>query len=833
MLLNILFCERFKMSNKKVEGQYMTPDGIVTMILDNIGYTENHVLTKSIMEPSFGDGAFLINIIQRIIIQSKKEGKSNDEISQIIKQNVFGIEKCKELYDKAILRLNSLLTVYGIPNFDWSSNLICGDTLMEYKSFVGKMDYVVGNPPYVRIHNIPSEYRNVVKDFQFVDGMIDLYIVFYEIGIFLLNEKGKLGYISPNSFMKNTSQKAFRTFLVENKFISAIYDFKTSKIFEEADTYTCICILNKNKNRVDFSVDYKEYSMYQPVVENVFSFEYFENELRGESWNLSSDEDVRFLEKNKRLPIKVQNMAIVQNGIATNKDSIYVIHCFTDRNLTKQYLGKHTDRKKVVYFKDKYDTVWEIESTILHRCVKASKYCGTLDNTYIIFPYQKNPIPKFFTRSGCEVESGYQPLTEEKIKKNYPKAYNYLSSFWDELITRDMDKNATWFLFGRSQGIQNSCFKKVVFKHIIEKEKPKIIPYILDDDVIVYSGMYTTIDINIVISPKTGDNGNKDSDKYIFDDSLYEYALKDIYNIFNSEEFAKYCAMVGKDMSGGYVGISTTMVKNFGTRLTTFPNFPVEIPMQDLEIADNNYMNSLFQNEFLNCIKESYKNMGSYGKTSNKRVEPFHSFLAKVLQYKLGTDFDVLSAGYSYGKECKLGGNFDNKNVDICVKKNGKEIGAIAFKLLSNNFKQNNKNFVESLLGEATQMRNSGLPYAFCYLIPEKALYLNNKSTFKHFDKFTQNDLKVYYDICTDESYKARTPDALFIGVHQLFDDAYLNSLTIGDLIDISSDTYLDAIQPSWSSYSFVSDEDIKEYFLANNNIGVFLDKFINALLNN
>lgn len=819
------------MNNKKMEGQYMTPDGIVTMILDTIGYKDNHVLSKTIMEPSFGDGAFLINIIQRIISEGKKTGKSSSDIANIIKNKVFGIEKDLELYNKAIQRLNSLLDVYEIEKIDWSNNLFNGDTLIEYKHFINLMDYVVGNPPYIRIHNIPEEYRDIIKEFKFIDGMIDLYIIFYEIGIMMLNNKGKLGYISPNSFMKNTSQKNFRTYLVEHKYISAIYDFKTSKIFPDADTYTCICILNKNINRVDFSVDYREYSMYQMVVENRLSFKYFENELKGKTWNLSSDEDIKFLEKNKNLPIKIQNIAIVQNGIATNKDAVYVIHAFEDKSLKSPYKGKHTDKKTIVYFEDRAGKIWDIESTILHRCVKASKYNGVIDNTYIIFPYEKIQSPKFFTCKEKEMENGYQPLTEKKLKKQFPKAYKYLGSFWDELITRDMDKNSAWFLFGRSQGLQNSCFKKIVFKHIVDKSSSKIEPHILDEDIIVYSGMYTTIDINIVISPKIKSSGNKDTDKYIFDESLYEYALKEVSNIFKSDNFSKYCSIVGKDMSGGYIGISTKMVKSFGTSLNTFPNFPVIIPPNDLENVDNNYMNNLFQKEFINCIKDSYRNMGIYGKTSSKRVEPFHSFLAKVLQYKLGTDYDVYAVGYSYSKECTLGGNFDNKNVDICVKKNGKEIGAIAFKLLSNNFKQNNKNFIEAMLGEAVQMRNLGLPYAFCYLIPEKALYLNKNSHYEHLDNFTQDDLKVYYDICTDEAYKARTPDALFVGLHKLFKVDYLNSLSPGKEINIGSDEYLDAIEPEWSSYDYIEDEAIKEFFINNNNIGKFLDKFITSIL--
>ena len=79
--------------------------------------------------------------------------------------NVFGIEKDKILYQKALERLNSLLAVYEIPEIQWEKNLTCGDTLIECKKHIGKYDYVVGNPPFVRVHNIPDEYRDVIKQF--------------------------------------------------------------------------------------------------------------------------------------------------------------------------------------------------------------------------------------------------------------------------------------------------------------------------------------------------------------------------------------------------------------------------------------------------------------------------------------------------------------------------------------------------------------------------------------------------------------------------------------------------------------------------------------------
>lgn len=152
----------------------------------------------------------------------------------------------------------------------------------------------------------------------------------------------------------------------------------------------------------------------------------------------------------------------------------------------------------------------------MRRCVKASRYIGEIDNTYIIFPYQP------------------EPLSEEELKKQFPKAYNYLRKNKEKLEKRDL-RNTDWFLFGRSQGIKNSNQKKIIFKHIISRETPVVIPYILDEDIVVYGGIFTTSN-----------------------------DLKRVKNIFSSSEFAKYCSLVGKDKSGGFVEISTKMIKDFG-----------------------------------------------------------------------------------------------------------------------------------------------------------------------------------------------------------------------------------------------------------------------------
>ena len=562
----------------KTEGQVFTSTGIVTMILDSVRYTGKSVLTKTIMEPSFGKGAFLIEIVSRIIHEGRAEGKSANEIKEIIEKCVYGIEKDEDLYREAIQKLNELLMAYDIPLPSWS-NLINGDTLLVYDNYIGKMDICIGNPPYVRIHNIENQYRDVVKNFTFADGTTDLYIIFYEIGIQMLKEEsGRLAYITPNSFLRNTSQKKFRNYLVNEGLLDAIYDFKDSKIFD-ADTYTCICVIDKNAERITKDVvEYREYNMYKMTLNNTIKYEYFRNQLQDSAWNLSSEEDILYLQQNAKRPIKIKSIATVQNGIATNRDSVYVGKAWLDKDCTEPYMGKHTDKKKIVYFNGH-----KVESTILHRCVKASKYNGEISNTYILYPYQSKSKNKLLKKSdGSEVATSYVAYTESEMQSKFPNAYAYLQEHWEVLETRDMDANADWFVFGRSQGLANSGYKKLVFKHAICKSSDTIEVHVVDDDIIVYSGIYITIDASAFINA----NGSKST----FNDLLYDKELEEVRGILASSDFHKYCVLVGKDMQGGYVSVSSVFVKNYGTMLTHFPNLPVDVPTEDSPIADADYM---------------------------------------------------------------------------------------------------------------------------------------------------------------------------------------------------------------------------------------------------
>lgn len=488
----------------KQEGQYMTPPEIVNIILDSIGYNGIEILDKKIIEPSFGKGVFLEEIVRRII----KVAPITD-VKRILEENIFGIEKDINLYNEAIKNLNFIIKENNIETINWK-NLINGDTLFLYKNYINQFDYVVGNPPYVRIHNIKQEYRDIVKQFKFTKGTIDLYIVFYELGIQLLNPNGKLGFISPNTFMINKSQKDFRNLLINNKLITKLFNFKYHQIFDNALTYTCICILDKENTKTN--LHYKEYKNNGFEIEENFQYSEFNHEV----WVLGKKEDVLFLNENRKKEKKLKDITTVQNGISTNADNIYIHSIFEDKDCSIPYMKKNTDNIKIVFFKEN-GIIYKIENTILRRIVKASKFNGSFSNKYIIYPYKNNSL-----------------LSEEVLKTKYRFAYNYLLKNKENLLKRDLEENQDWFAFGRSQGLINIEKEKIIIKRFMDKNS-KIIPYVLDSDIIVYACLYFTSD-----------------------------NIQKIIDILSSDDFYRYCCLNGRDMQGEFIGLSSSIIKNFG-----------------------------------------------------------------------------------------------------------------------------------------------------------------------------------------------------------------------------------------------------------------------------
>lgn len=422
--------------------QVFTPIYIVKQMLDKIGYEGENIKYKKILEPSFGSGAFLIQIVDRIFNYAKLNNLSEKETIEIL-DNVHGVELDKKLYEETKKELKTYCKdVHGIL-YDFKNLINADSTKIKFNN---DYDYVVGNPPYIRVHDLKKEERNYIeKNFQFSQGNTDLYITFFEIGLNAMKEDGKLAYITPNSYMKNSSQKEFRQYLSSNHLVQSIVDYGNVSVFGNISTYTAITFLHKNSYKTEY-IKMKERDMIEYKTKIDLS------KLKTSFWSIVSEEDNKFLNNNKKKKVKLSHLCEIQYGLATNADNVYLIRPEDAENLEKE---------------------------LLRPIIKAS----TLEHTkYVIFPYKLNNKTKKF-----------EVIDEKTMKSKYPKTYSYLSLHKDKLLNRDMEKNLLWYQYARSQGIQSANNEKFVIKHIVSGSADKCSVLKCGEETLVYSGMFIVI----------------------------------------------------------------------------------------------------------------------------------------------------------------------------------------------------------------------------------------------------------------------------------------------------------------------------------------------------
>lgn len=508
-------------------GQVMSPEWIVDKVLDSAGYKGSNILSKKVMEPSFGNGNFLVEIIERIIKEGRDNGLSNELLSRIIHSNIYGIEKDLVLYSATLKRLNALLLGYDIPLGEWH-NLYNADTLEIYGKF-RDMDFVVGNPPYVRVTN------SLLQDFRFGGrGVGELYVIFYEIGLDMLSDGGILCFITPSTYIGNSSQKQFRKYLADRAYIKEICDFMHSRVFERVDTYTCITVLTKSPNT---EVIYSEYDFNNLVKSSTVS---------ADCLRKTSDTGWRFAEDSKGF-IPLKEIVDIKYGITTNLDGVYVHRMFEDSDLSVPYTGRDIS---IVYFEDE-GVIYSIERRILKKCVKASRFEGdNAGNLYMIFPYLREGTLTLFG----DIQSEIVLMDEGTLRKVFPMTYRYLETKKNILLYRDMDDNVPWYGFGRSQGLSMWGRKKLVFKKMISRDISCLDSYILDEDTMVYSGFYITV---------------KRDSKYFNLFVSEEDILRKVSDIVRTPEFMEYLKTIGRNRGNGYMEIAPRQIGEF--RLKDFP----------------------------------------------------------------------------------------------------------------------------------------------------------------------------------------------------------------------------------------------------------------------
>jgi len=149
--------------NKETKGTYYTPYHIVLFLMDEVlPWNEKNTDIK-ILDPSCGSGIFLVEAYRRLIgrwmLANPNKHISFSDLSQLLKENIFGVDTNGQAIRIAALSLYLTLCDYLEPRDIWKEevkfqpllnrNLFDSDFFEENTKFLNKKyDIIIGNPPW-------------------------------------------------------------------------------------------------------------------------------------------------------------------------------------------------------------------------------------------------------------------------------------------------------------------------------------------------------------------------------------------------------------------------------------------------------------------------------------------------------------------------------------------------------------------------------------------------------------------------------------------------------------------------------------------------------------
>lgn len=483
-------------------GQVWTPDWMVSHMLDLSNYTDEAVLSTRILEPSFGNGAFLKEIVTRILKESSARGMTTKDTASIIDNNVYGIEIDKEIYQNTVDELVEMCSKHGVHTS--FPNLLNIDAMDIDQSF--KYDIIVANPPYVRVHLMDESSRKKAEHWSMGSKIQDLYTVFIDICSSVLTDNGIVCIITPQSWLKDKGKAAVRRALCERGQLDLIENYGFNPVFSKVSTKVCVTRLSKGEGRKTSSgsvcLQDRSVSINQ-IVENGEETVTYDEFLKKDGIKNNQKTSSTASSSSSNL-IRVGDLFEVRTGVQTSCNKVFVLS--PDHSLAS------------------------FESRFINPAVKGTKHKPGDEFGRIIYPYV-NTVSE-------DGRHQVVPATEEEIDA---EIMDYLRENQHILKKRSLSPGCQWFHYARTQALVDTLRPKVLTPGIIDTKEGCNLPQtdILPSETVVYSGHY-------LMHP----TDNMD-------------ALNRVAQVFESRDFVDYARENCIRLSDEWVNISPGFIKNY------------------------------------------------------------------------------------------------------------------------------------------------------------------------------------------------------------------------------------------------------------------------------
>jgi hypothetical protein len=330
-------------------------------------------------------------------------------------------------------------TRYRINAFDWKG----ASGFKQVFDTNGGFDIVVGNPPYIRIQALkefnPVEVEYYKEKYKAASkGNYDLYAVFVEQGLNLLNSHGRLGYILPHKFFNAQYGEPLRKLVADGGHLQSIVHFGDQQVFGNATTYTCLLFLDAQPHD----------SFHIAKVTDLAAWRRDRSATEGDlpattatsaAWNFTVGDGAALFEKLSKMPVKLGDVASVFQGIITGADPVFIF-----------------DNAESGSFRSRADgQEYQLEHSAMRPLCKATddirRYEPLRAARSVLFPYE-------------QVGQRLVLMSSSKLAALCPNAWAFLLAHRKMLEDRENGKwkCPAWYGFSRNQNMAEMARPKLI-----------------------------------------------------------------------------------------------------------------------------------------------------------------------------------------------------------------------------------------------------------------------------------------------------------------------------------------------------------------------------------
>lgn len=218
------FLENMPKSKRKKKGQFFTSVETARFMADMFDL-DNCKGRISVLDPGAGTGILSVAFLERLMSLSSDINVSltcyetDPEVLPVLKSNLeYAKSEYPDQIEYRVLEEDYILS----QSNDFDENLLANEDPLKY-------DYVIANPPYLRVMRDHPAAMSMPK---VVHGAPNLYFLFAAMSLFNLKKEAEMVYIIPRSWTSGAYFKAFREYLLTEGKIEQIHLFVSrDKVF--------------------------------------------------------------------------------------------------------------------------------------------------------------------------------------------------------------------------------------------------------------------------------------------------------------------------------------------------------------------------------------------------------------------------------------------------------------------------------------------------------------------------------------------------------------------------------------------------------------------------